>query len=132
METHARVRHVTSTTEMKLWEQSRMVQWKIVTEAKQESLLLYTENYSCGLLQVYSTIQWLTFEASLALVTQHNEMVVNSVHPCCDVTNYIHSNTGRYVWISPIVLVVYGVTCSLVHRIRCTPVYIQVFVCFSA
>jgi len=32
----------------------------------------------------------LTFEASLAFVTQHDEMVVNSVDPKDDVTNYIH------------------------------------------
>jgi len=35
------------------------------------------ENYS------YKFILQLTFEASLTFITQHNEMVVHSVHPCC-------------------------------------------------
>jgi len=35
-----------------------------------------------------------------------------------DVINYMQSNTGR---ISPVVLVVYGVTCSLICRIQFAP-----------
>jgi len=53
------------------------------------------ENYSCGVLKVYSMIP---FGASLAFVTQLDEMVVNSVHPYYtdDVTNYMR-NTGCHV-----------------------------------
>jgi len=59
---------------------------RIVAEVKQESLLLYTGNVKITPVDYYKFILRfgsLTFETSLAFVTQHDEMVVHSVHPCC-------------------------------------------------
>jgi len=59
---------------------------KIVAEAKQESLLSYTDNVKITPVDYYKFIlrfSSLIFKASLTFITQHDEMVVNSVHPCC-------------------------------------------------
>jgi len=59
---------------------------RIVAEAKQESLFLYTDDVKSTSVDYYKFILQfgsLTFEASLTFVTLHNEMVLNSVDPCC-------------------------------------------------
>jgi len=59
---------------------------RIVAEAKQESLLLYTDDVKITPVNYYKFIlrfSSLTLEASLTFVTQHDKMVVHSVYPCC-------------------------------------------------
>jgi len=59
---------------------------RAVAEAKQESLILCTDDVKITPVDYYKFIlqfSSLTFKASLTFVTQHDEMVVYSVHPCC-------------------------------------------------
>jgi len=99
---------------------------RIVAEAKQESLLLCMKitplDYSTTSL-FYDSVVLSSKPATLSshsMMTRWLILYILVAHKD-DVTNYIHSNTGHHVWILPIALVVYRVTCSLVHRIQCAP-----------
>jgi len=59
---------------------------RIVAEAKQESLILYTGNVKITPVDYYKFIlrfSSLTFETSFTFTIQHDEMAVHSAHPCC-------------------------------------------------
>jgi len=59
---------------------------RIVAEAKQESLILFTDDVKITPVDYYKFIRRfssLIFQDSLAFVKQHDKMVFNSVDPCC-------------------------------------------------
>jgi len=76
-EMHARVHHVTGTTETKLREQSQMVRWKNSSRGKA----------FCYAQAMWKLLLWTTaslfYDSVALLITQHDEMVFHSVHPCC-------------------------------------------------
>jgi len=85
MDTHAQVRYVTGTTEMKLWKQSWTVQWKNSSRGKTREPY-FTDDVKITPVDYYKFILRfgsLIFQDSLAFVTHHDKMVVNSVDPCC-------------------------------------------------
>jgi len=58
MDTHARVRHITSTTEMKLWEQSQTVCWKNGSRGKTREPFLYKDDVKITPVDYYKFILW--------------------------------------------------------------------------